>query len=272
MSTPTPPPSPSPTHGAPTHGAPAFGAPPVGAPGFGPPAFDPQAAAQTPPPPPFPLPPQQAFGAPAPFGYGPSCRFCGAVPAVAATIRGHQGLLVIMRFLKLQGPFCRTCGVAAHRDMTARSLWQGWWGIGSMLINPITMLVNLPNRAKINKLPEPIPGAPGRPMAPGKPLFRRIAVLGFLIPALIVGVIVLAAQQDADFAEAGDCLENSGTFSRPEVSVVDCSGPDADYDLVGKVSGTSDTKRCAVYPEATISFVKEQGSTGYVLCLKRHRR
>ncbi len=72
-----------------------------------------------------------------------ACRFCGGYPAVEATVRGHQGLIIIMRFLKLQGPFCRTCGIASVRDMTAKSLWQGWWGIGSAIINPITMLLNI---------------------------------------------------------------------------------------------------------------------------------
>ncbi|WP_371498292.1 hypothetical protein OG871_19765 [Kitasatospora sp. NBC_00374] len=260
----TPPPPPPPTYGPPTYGPPAPGAPAYGPPAPGAPAFGQPAAGQ--------IPPQQAFGQPAaPFGYGPVCRFCGAVPAVEATVRGHQGFLVMMKFLKLEGPFCRTCGVAAHREMTAKSLWQGWWGIGSMLINPITMLINLPNRAKINKLPEPVPGAPGQPMNPGKPLFQRIAVLGFLIPALVVGAIVLAAQADPDFADAGDCLHNSGTFSRPDVSVVDCSSKDADYELLGKISGTTDSDRCDVYPGTTSVYVKEKGSTRYLFCMKRHK-
>jgi hypothetical protein len=119
------------------------------------------------------------------------CRFCGSVPAVNATVRGHQGMLILMRFLKLQGPFCRTCGIATVRDMTSKSMWQGWWGVGSSIINPITMLTNIGAWSKFKNLPEPAPGAPGRPMNPGKPLFQRPAALGLLLPFVVIFLIVL---------------------------------------------------------------------------------
>ncbi|MEU9133192.1 hypothetical protein AB0D08_34720 [Kitasatospora sp. NPDC048540] len=217
---------------------------------------------------------QQPWAQPAaPAGYGPYCRFCGSMPATEATIRGHQGLIVIMKFLKLQGPFCRTCGIAAHRDMTAKSLWQGWWGFGSMLINPITMLINLPQRAKINKLAPPVPGAPGTPMNPGKPLYRRVAVLGLLVPALIVAAIVFAAQRDADYASAGDCLQRTGTASNPDVAVVSCSGSDAEFKVLGRFDHTGDGSKCEAYPETTTTFVRTVDySPSYLLCLRRISR
>src|SRR5690349_5367533 len=50
------------------------------------------------------------------------CRFCGCVPAANVTFRGHQGMIVIMRFLRLEGPFCRDCGLSTFRRMTSRTL------------------------------------------------------------------------------------------------------------------------------------------------------
>jgi hypothetical protein len=82
-----------------------------------------------------------------------TCRFCGGYPAADATVRGHQGLLVLMRFLKLDGPFCRFCGIESVRQMTSKSLWQGWWGIASSIINPVTMLMNIGPMQKFKKLP-----------------------------------------------------------------------------------------------------------------------
>ncbi|WP_371477388.1 hypothetical protein [Kitasatospora sp. NBC_00315] len=221
----------------------------------------------------------QAFGGPQAFGNpqafaGPSCRFCGSVPAVQATVRGHQGFVIIMRFLKLQGPFCRSCGIAAHRRMTADSLWQGWWGIGSAFINPITMLINLPQRAKINKLAPPLPGAPGLPADPGKPVFRRPAILGLLIPLIVVGAIVYSAQRDPGYASVGDCVHSKHTVvagvedKDADVVVIDCSDSDADARIVGKVPGTHDGESaCTAFSDADGYYYREQGSDQYTLCL-----
>ncbi|WP_370943403.1 hypothetical protein AB5J62_30450 [Amycolatopsis sp. cg5] len=207
-------------------------------------------------------------------GYGGmSCRFCGSVPAAMATFRGHQGFLFVMRFLKLEGPFCRSCGVATHRGMVAKSLWQGWWGLASMVINPITMLMNLPQRAKINKLAEPAPGAPSRPMDPGRPLFLRFAVVGFLVPALVVFAIVYSVKHDAAYAAVGDCVHNSHTAvagvedSNPDVKVVDCGGPDADAKVVGKVNSAVGETGCRAFSDADGYYEQYQGSSKFTLCL-----
>ncbi|MGC4941714.1 LppU/SCO3897 family protein [Kribbella sp. DT2] len=196
------------------------------------------------------------------------CRFCGAVPAVQATVRGHMGLLIVMRFLRLEGPFCKTCGTATVRDMTAKSLWQGWWGIGSAIINPFTMLSNIGPWKKFQALPDPVPGAPGRPMDPGKPLFRRPQILGLLLPIAVIAAIVIGniATTTSSEAEAGDCVQNAGTTSDPDVKVVDCSSADAEFKVLGRVS-SSVSSTCDLYPEATVTYTEKRGSTGYTLCL-----
>src|SRR5262249_57864366 len=99
--------------------------------------------------------------APAPGGWGRApagptrgpgpheCRLCGSVPASDVTFRGHQGMLVIMRFLHTRGPFCRDCGLATFRSMTGKTLWQGWWGYLSLVITPITVLINLARPSRV---------------------------------------------------------------------------------------------------------------------------
>ncbi len=197
------------------------------------------------------------------------CRFCGAFPAEQATVRGHQGLIVVMRFLKLQGPFCRTCGIATVRDMTAKSLWQGWWGIGSMIVNPITMLMNIEPWAKFRKLPEPAPGAPGRPMNPGKPLIQRPAMAMLLLPiALIAAIVVINLSiTTASEAEVGSCVVNKGSAASPNVEVVDCSSSEAAYKVVGKLDGTVDDTKCDQFPGWEAAYTSEVGSQRYTLCL-----
>ncbi|MFB7669112.1 hypothetical protein ACFC1R_35235 [Kitasatospora sp. NPDC056138] len=209
----SPPPQPAP-------GYPPTPPPPPG--GYGYPAAPPPAAYPQQPGPygappqqpgPYGAPPQQpmAYGAP---GYPPppgavTCRFCGGFPAVQVTVRGHQGMIVIMRFLKQYGPFCRTCGTAMVRDMSARTLVQGWWGYLSSVFTPITLLRNLSAYNKIKQLPPAAPGPLGPQLDPGVPLTKRPAMLMLLLPVLslvlLVGLLVVGAA-------AGDTTTTGSSF------------------------------------------------------------
>ncbi len=155
---------------------------------------------QAPPPPPAPYPPayeQQPHWGTAPDpGSAPICRFCGGYPAVQATVRGHQGMIVIMRWLSLRGPFCRFCGISAHRDMTTKTMWQGWWGYGSFLITPFVLLYNLIPRSRFHKLPAPQPGF-RPPMDPGKPIYQRPGAVGLLVPLIPILLLFVSVLADA---------------------------------------------------------------------------
>ncbi|MEE1782724.1 hypothetical protein PUR71_07280 [Streptomyces sp. SP17BM10] len=156
--------------------------------------------------------------------------------------------------------------------MTADSAWQGWWGIASMLINPITMLVNLPHRAKVNKLGVPVPGAPGQPADPGKPLFQRAAALGLLVPVLVAGFIFYQAGSSPSYASTGDCVYNrhvstGTTDSHADVVVVGCSDPKAEARVIARENGTSDGEAaCRTYDDADAYYTQE-GPDPYTLCL-----
>ncbi|QHA05421.1 hypothetical protein GQF42_20840 [Streptomyces broussonetiae] len=127
---------------------------------------------------------QQAPGAhpaAAPAPGGPGCEVCGAAPAAQMRIRGHQGMLIVMRNLWRKGTFCHTCGLAVFRKMQSDTMAQGWWGPMSMIITPITLLINLFTLSKIRKLPAPMaPLGPG--LDPGRPVLRRPAGMFGLIP------------------------------------------------------------------------------------------
>ncbi|EGX59225.1 MULTISPECIES: hypothetical protein [Streptomyces] len=115
----------------------------------------------------------------------PTCRVCAASPAAPVTFRRHQGLLIWLGFSSLTGPFCRTCGTAAFREFTSRTLWQGWWSPFSLVINPIVLISNRFALARVNKLTEPEPTpVPRQPVwAPGTPVLRRRSSLAALVPA-----------------------------------------------------------------------------------------
>ncbi|MFF4324032.1 hypothetical protein [Streptomyces sp. NPDC001568] len=131
--------------------------------------------------------PQQPAGHGNPFAAGlpqqggPGCRLCGAQPAAQATVRGHQGMVVMMRSLSVQGPFCRDCGTATVRNMSAKTLWQGWWAPMSLLLTPITVLRNLGPRSTFAALAAP-QGGFRPPLDPGKQVRRRPEALVVSVP------------------------------------------------------------------------------------------
>lgn len=201
-----------------------------------------------------------------PVGGSGCCRTRYSTRAVAATIRGHQGMLLRMRTITNNGPFCRTCGTALNRDMTSKTLVQGWWSIGSLIMGPFALISNLVQRSKIRKLPPPAPGFSGRPLDPGKPVLRRPAVLGLLVPVAIVAIIagvVVASQNDASHAEAGDCVKKTGENS---IEIVECTSPGAEYKVLSRSSGSNDTL-CQFNEQAVASYVEETSGSSFVLCL-----
>jgi hypothetical protein len=151
-----------------------------------------------------PYPPQPAPQAYAQQPYPPQpypqvllCRVCACAPAAKATFRGHRGMILLMQFRSVEGPFCRDCGVAAFRQMSADTMWQGWWGVASFFITPAVLLINLFLRNRVTALapPQPNPwGTSRRPLSPGRPLMLRPGALVGLIPtaAFVIGVFAIA--------------------------------------------------------------------------------
>ncbi|OLZ71496.1 hypothetical protein AV521_11215 [Streptomyces sp. IMTB 2501] len=121
---------------------------------------------------------------------GPGCDVCGAGPAARVTVRGHQGMLIVMRNLWRKGTFCHTCGLAVFRKMQSDTLAQGWWGPMSVLITPVTLLINLFTLSRIRKLPAPT-AALGPGLDPGLPVFRRPAGMFGLLPLTGFGIVFL---------------------------------------------------------------------------------
>ena len=134
-----------------------------------------------------------------PQGYppapGPVCRMCGAAPAGNITIRQHTGLLLAMRFSKMEGPLCRSCGVAIHRDMTTKTLAGGWWSpVSLVFFGWATLLWNLVAHFRLARLPHPSPPPTGVVMDQGKPIFQRpLAYVPIVLPVLWITLYIVSA-------------------------------------------------------------------------------
>ncbi|MFD3470186.1 hypothetical protein ACFWWM_28240 [Streptomyces sp. NPDC058682] len=211
-----------------------------------------------------------AYGAhPEPGRYG--CRLCGAWPAAHATVRGHQGLIVLMRFLSLRGPFCRDCGLATYRRMSSDTLWQGWWGPLSVFITPVTLLMNLGPRASFRRLAPPAGGY--RPaLDPGKPLWRRAPFLLLLTPALLVllavpALVVVGLVAGEPQLTSGQCVRNEGSWTDQDLEVLSCASPRAEY----RVTERPDTPGARCAPTDYVSDPKYGRDEFTTFCLTRLR-
>ncbi|MCX5198497.1 hypothetical protein OOK31_32215 [Streptomyces sp. NBC_00249] len=140
-----------------------------------------------------PHPGQQYPGAP-----GGGCRNCGAAHAVDTSVRAHVGVLIMMRFHRVDGPFCRRCGRAMVRIMTTKTLCQGWWSPLSVAIfTPFTLIWNLIASMRFSKLPPSEP-APGRqPLDEGPPVHARPLAYVAIVPLLWVVWIISNIIADA---------------------------------------------------------------------------
>ncbi|MFF5706232.1 hypothetical protein ACFY7H_27675 [Streptomyces sp. NPDC012794] len=191
-------PPPNPYSGAPVPPNPHPGAP-AGQNPYGPPPAGPNPYGQAPygqpdagghpapghPAPDYPAPGHPQYAAPYPHAQVPGCRNCGAAETANFAVRAHVGVLILMRFHTLNGPFCRRCARSLIRTMTTKTLCQGWWSPFSLAIfTPFTLLWNLFASMKYAKLPEPTP-APGRqPLEEGPPVHARPLAYVAIIPLL----------------------------------------------------------------------------------------
>ncbi|WP_432056504.1 LppU/SCO3897 family protein [Streptomyces sp. bgisy022] len=116
----------------------------------------------------------------------------------------------------------------------------------------------------------PPPGAPVPPPPSGgrfnKKLLRVVAVIAI---AIVIGVVKWQwNKSDAETTSVGSCMQNEGTQFKPDLKSVDCSSGDAEYKVVEKFDGTSDSDKCKTVPDAPIAYYQTGGGHEVVLCLK----
>ena len=201
------------------------------------------------------------------------CRYCGGSPAVNARVGSETGKILTRTKRRIDGPFCRDCGVATFRYMTNRTLLVGWWGIISFFANWLTIVRNVGAWWRFRSLatPQPTPSVVGitpRPLPTGRSLWRRSGV--YLALGLLVVVISIAVSGGNDnpsnsnqpAALVGACLRLGSDGSMK--SVVSCSRPH-DAQVIESVTDATDC------PYWTTDYYQSRVN-GTVLCVDRSRR
>jgi hypothetical protein len=160
---------------------------------------------------------------------GPDCVICNHVPAADVSFWRHAGLIVVVRWHRLRGPYCRGCGTAVFRDATARTMTTGWWSIISWLLAPLALLLNLRSARAVARLatPTPHPAATPdrRPLDPTRPVFRRPGP--WLGPAALAALVVALATVDVppprQYDVVGGCVRFVRVAWAEEALFVDCA-------------------------------------------------
>jgi hypothetical protein len=96
---------------------------------------------------------------------GVHCRLCHRGPTATMSLFEHHGYGLPLRHLVLRGPLCRQCGLVAWRRMTVQTLLLGWWGLASIVLTPVTLVLNSIALVKLLRTP----AAPAVPCAPAVP-------------------------------------------------------------------------------------------------------
>jgi hypothetical protein len=120
-----------------------------------------------------PAPPGAALAAAA--GPAGACQVCWATPAAKVTFAQHIGVVIVWVNRRVKGVFCRECAIALFRREMNLTLATGWWGVISFFLgNPITIIYDLVQRARVArwKPPQRPEGAPP-PLPLGRPVFLR---------------------------------------------------------------------------------------------------
>src|SRR5487761_62953 len=87
-----------------------------------------------------------------------ACVRCGLrAPTKWVEFRQNIGMVVTRRTAKVSGYMCRRCLRAYFKSYTLTTLFLGWWGVISFLVNPVFLFNNLVQFSKSLNLPQPSP-------------------------------------------------------------------------------------------------------------------
>lgn len=115
--------------------------------------------------------------------------------------------------------------------------------------------------------PQPAPAAAPAPAAK-RGIRSRLRIVGLVGGGLALAVGYFVAGPSVSSAKPGDCVRASGSR---DVEIVKCTDTKANYRVLAKFDGTTDTTRCKQTPQTTSTVSGKSGrrwnKKRYVLCL-----
>ncbi|MFJ1703305.1 hypothetical protein [Kitasatospora sp. NPDC088346] len=119
------------------------------------------------------------------------------------------------------------------------------------------------DQAAFPQYPAPVAEPPKKRRA-GRILLVLLGVVVLLVAAVVaIGYVV---KDDPSVAQVGNCVHNSGSDTKPDVSIVDCGAANADFKVLKVVQGKDD-KECEAVEGFEAAYSEESSSNSFILCL-----
>lgn len=122
--------------------------------------------------------------------------------------------------------------------------------------------------------PGGFPGAPVPPQAPRRTPKKVIRNIVLPIVALVIaaGSWLFGKSDDTTRLAVGDCLQNTGTDSKPAIKKLSCTDSKAAYKVLKKIDGfTISSLACSNVEGATSALTWKERSNHFTLCLSNNK-
>ena len=83
----------------------------------------------------------------------PSCRDCGAQPAMHARFQQIIGLIVAWKNKRRERLLCRDCAISLGTNMRRDTMRTGWWSIWSPIVNTLALYKNRRELRRLREAP-----------------------------------------------------------------------------------------------------------------------
>jgi hypothetical protein len=147
--------------------------------------------------------------------HGALCVSCSRYPTKPLRLKSHAGFLLWRTSAVLDENFCRSCGTGVFRQVQARNITRGPWGLISFFATILTLFGNIGRFTEFkNGLDSPTPPHPAtESVLEGRSVFRRPGVL--IVLGIVIGAALLVL---SNVSQPGNAAPTEPSYTPPPVT------------------------------------------------------
>jgi len=147
--------------------------------------------------------------------HGALCVSCSRYPTRPLRLKSHAGFLLWRTSGVLEQNFCRSCGTGVFREVQARNITRGPWGIISFFATIMALFGNIGRFTEFKSdLDSPTPPHPDADsVLEGRGVFRRPGVL--IVLGIVIGAVLLVF---SNLSQPSTAAPSSPSYTPPPVT------------------------------------------------------